>query len=202
MRLFIGIKTGCECYLNSLQDELKKTGKGNFTDVSNLHITLRFLGEVPPSRFREICDAVSETGGPSFILECGGIQVFSRNRIVSVRVGGETDKLAALYTRLETALGRIGFEKEPREYSPHITLAKNFRTAEYGDVELIPYRIEKFKVTEIILFESRQEAGSLVYSPRFIQKLEDAGPADAEHVGTKHVDANSPDAEKPAQGST
>ena len=177
MRLFVGIKTGCESYLNSLQEELRKAGSGNFTDVSNLHITLRFLGEVPHSRFREICEAVSEAEGPAFALECQGVQVFGRNRIASVRIGGDLDKLAALYSRLETALGRIGFEKELREYSPHVTLARNFRAKEYSDPERIPYRCVKFIVQEIVLFESRQEAGSLIYSPLYIQKLDGSGQA-------------------------
>jgi len=60
MRLFIGIKTDCEIYLSSLQNELKKIGKGSFTDAANLHITLRFLGEVPDRRLRNICEAISD----------------------------------------------------------------------------------------------------------------------------------------------
>lgn len=172
MRLFIGIKAGCESYLNSLQTEVRKAGKGSFTETEKLHITLRFLGEVPPNRVKDICSAMSETGGHVFTLECRGIEVFNRGRIVSAKVGGEIKKLSALYKRLESALEKRGFEKPEREWRPHITLARNFQAfgkcnfneaAEAGCV---------FTIQEVILFESRQNTGRSEYIPLYVHRLD------------------------------
>lgn len=171
MRVFIGIKTGCEDYLTSLQNELRKAGKGNFTDVNNLHITLKFIGEVPPSRIKEISEAIFETGGEAFKLECLGIEVFNKSGIVSAKVGGELKKLDAMNSRLENLLEARGFEKEKRAYRPHITLVRKYYPSGGFDIGSIPYRRCAFTVKEIILFESRRENGRLVYAPLFTHKL-------------------------------
>jgi len=171
MRVFIGIKTGCERYLSSLQNELKKAGTGNFTDAGNLHITLRFLGEVPPSRLRDICEAVSEAGGAAFLLECRGVRAFHKSGIVFAEVGGELLMLAGAYARLEAALEKRGFAREARAFRPHITLARNFRADGGLDIASIPYGGCGFKVEEVILFESRRTGGRLVYTPLFAHRL-------------------------------
>ncbi|MGI5848492.1 MAG: RNA 2',3'-cyclic phosphodiesterase [Christensenellales bacterium] len=171
MRLFVGIKTGCENHLVSLQNELKKIGKGHFTQKNNLHITLKFLGEVPSFKLKSITEAISEPKDNPFLLECQGVSIFNKNGIISVKVAGELGKLTTLYSTLEIALEKRGFEKEKREFRPHITLARNFRITDGCNVETIPYRCYGFKVEELILFESRRDAGKLVYAPLFIHKL-------------------------------
>ncbi len=172
MRLFIGIKTGCENRLMQLQQELRKAGSGNFTDAHNLHITLKFLGEVPSSKIQCICEAIIEAGGTAFELECGGIQVLNKSGIVSAKVGGETGKLENLYAKLETALEKRGFAKETRAYRAHITLARRFTAPISFDFNAIPHVCCRFPVNEIILFESRRENGKLIYAPLFTRKLE------------------------------
>lgn len=170
MRLFIGIKVGCIDHLTALQQQLKNTGIGNFTARDNLHITLKFLGEVPSQRVETISDAITQAGGESFTLSCGGLHVMHKGLVVA-KVGGETDKLFTLQSRLETALETLGFEKESRPYHPHITLARNYRgkvtpaapTAQNGC---------NFLTDETILFESRRENGRLVYVPLFRHRLQ------------------------------
>jgi len=172
MRLFVGIRTGCEGYLSSLQREMKQIGRGRFTEPGNLHMTLKFLGEVPFSDLKGICDAVSEIKGMPFELTCEGLIVFERGRIVSARVGGETDKLADLFAQLETALEKRGFARDTREFCPHITLARNFRAADGCSLGMTACKTQRFDVSEVILFESRQDEGSLVYVPLFVHVLE------------------------------
>ena len=95
MRLFIGIKTGCGEYLATLQEQLKRAGRGRFTRPENLHITLKFLGEHPPAAVPEICAAIAEAGGEPFELEIGGARMFNRSGILSADVLGRRT-LAAL----------------------------------------------------------------------------------------------------------
>ena len=168
MRLFIGVKTGCEDHLSALQQELKELGSGNFTSRANLHMTLKFLGEVSEDRIGGICEAITETQKGTLKLTCEGLQVFGRD-IISVKVGGERDKLSALYDSLETALEKRGFGKETRRFRPHITLVRKFRP--FGDFELLPVKPAAFQVNEVILFESTREAGKLVYRPLYVHQL-------------------------------
>lgn len=96
--------------------------------------------------------------------------MFGRD-IVSVKVGGEQNKLSALYQSLEAALEKCGFEAEKRSFKPYITLARRFRPFGAFDVAVIPATRKEFQVDEVILFESTREAGKLVYKPLFSHRL-------------------------------
>ncbi len=171
MRLFIGIKTGCEDSLAALQSELKKCGRGNFTHTENIHLTLKFLGEVPPMRISEISKAMAGVKAAPFCLECRGAKAFGRSGIVSAQVGGNLSALSSLASKLEDALETVGFAKEQRSFRPHITLAREFRADPGCDISSIPYKTLRFTVDEMILFESTREAGRLVYVPVYIKSL-------------------------------
>jgi len=171
MRLFIGIRAGCEKYLGSLQQMLKKVGKGNLTLPDNLHITLKFLGEVPSSRLPLVREAMVEAGGTVFTLECIGMYMMGKGGIVSARLGGDLEALSALAARIEKAAVKRGFERETRTFHPHITLARNFHALEGDDVASMARKGCRFKVEDMILFESRREGGKLVYVPLFTHPL-------------------------------
>lgn len=170
MRLFIGIKMGCKAYLTALQDRLKTLGRGRFTRPDNLHITLKFLGELPPDKVSGLCKAIAEAGGEKFMLEVGGARMFNRNGILAADVTAGADKLAALAARLETALEKRGIPRETRPFRAHITLARDFQPS--GGLSGVPQQRCAFTVDEVILFESRRENGRLVYVPLFAHRLE------------------------------
>jgi len=171
MRLFIGIKTGCEDYLAELQRRLSELGRGRLTERDNLHITLKFLGEVPPHRVKEICGAMAGVSGRPMSLKCLGVHVFNSKGIISCGVGGDTAALRALAAKLEAALETIGFPKENRPFRAHITLARDFRPNPGADVESIPFCGKAFSVKEMILFESAHVGGRLAYLPLYTQQL-------------------------------
>ncbi len=171
MRLFIGIKTCCEDYLSALQEELKKYGRGNFTHRDNLHLTLKFLGETPPARVREISGAMADVKAEPFTLELRGAKVFNKNGIVSAEIGGNLGPLLALAGKLEDALEAIGFPKESRNFKAHITLVREFRQNPGCDIADIPHGSQKFTVGGIILFESTRIDGKLTYVPLYTKKL-------------------------------
>jgi 2'-5' RNA ligase len=150
---------------------LKKAGKGSFTLPENLHITLKFLGEVSPSRLPGLRDAIAEACGSAFTLECLGMFMMGKDGIVSARVGGDLDALSSLAARLEDALEKRGFERETRPFRPHITLARNFHALEGDDVATMARKGCRFAVSEVILFESRREAGKLIYAPLYTHPL-------------------------------
>lgn len=94
----------------------------------NLHITLRFFGDIDDDRLREIRDAagnsISNLSG--FSAELKGTGVFPRLRRPKVLWLGIDDGggLEKLKSGLDAELHRAGFEMEDREYRPHLTIAR------------------------------------------------------------------------------
>ncbi len=100
-------------------------GQGRFTPRENLHLTLVFLGEVPPERLAEAKAAMAEAPGRSFPLEIGGMGCFNRRGGSLYWAGVErSEPLCALYDTLCEALRRRGFQIEERPYRPHLTLVR------------------------------------------------------------------------------
>ncbi|MEE8443032.1 MAG: RNA 2',3'-cyclic phosphodiesterase [Dehalococcoidia bacterium] len=94
-----------------------------------VHLTLKFLGNVPGSQVVTIAQAmesvVSEVS--PFVLHVGSVGVFPHMRaprVLWVGIQGETEPLKQLHLRLEEALKALGFVKEKRAYSPHLTLGR------------------------------------------------------------------------------
>lgn len=92
---------------------------------SNLHLTLRFVGELPAYRAEEIDLALSALRAPAFTLSVTGAGSFAKSgRATSVWIGVERcPGLEHLQGKIETALQRAGVEAERRRFQPHITLA-------------------------------------------------------------------------------
>ena len=94
-----------------------------------IHLTLKFLGNVPRARLDSIATEVSKAVSKSmpFALELGGVGVFpdrSRARVLWVGVGGDVPSLIDLQSEVEKAMSGLGFERERRPYSPHLTVAR------------------------------------------------------------------------------
>ena len=92
----------------------------------NLHLTLRFIGEVGEDRVDDIAAALAGVKGAPFTLTLAGVGHFSsKRRVRSLWVGLEPNgELEALYDRVESALVRAGLAPEGRKFSPHVTLAR------------------------------------------------------------------------------
>ncbi len=91
-----------------------------------LHLTVRFIGEVDSSRFRDIREALGEVRGHHFSQHLEGVGFFpprGRPRVLWAGVE-KNEQLLQLYRRIEAALVRAGLEPERRKFAPHITLAR------------------------------------------------------------------------------
>ena len=94
-----------------------------------IHLTLKFLGNIPSKRVAEITEAIQEAaqGISPFHLEISGLGAFPNLRQVRVfwvGIGGEVDKLSQLQQNIDSALAALGFAKEERSFMPHLTLAR------------------------------------------------------------------------------
>lgn len=108
---------------------LRETGaKVRWTPERQLHLTLKFLGDVPGARIPAIEAALAVPGAASrpFGLAFEGVGAFpslARPRVLWVGADGGPD-LPALHERVEDALGALGFEPETRPFHPHVTLGR------------------------------------------------------------------------------
>lgn len=94
-----------------------------------IHLTLRFLGELSTgslTQVRDLLERVSQTHGP-FSIRVGGLGCFPtprRPRVIWVGVEEPSGRLAGLQQALEAQFERIGYRREGREFSPHLTLGR------------------------------------------------------------------------------
>jgi len=171
MRLFFAVEFDDKTrdVLTDKQNMLKRnTLKANFTLRDNLHLTLRFIGEVQPSDLpvlTEIQNLVPGRHNP-FTLEISKIGTFGRGTGTIVWAGiKESRELTELQRDLENEIAARGFKPENRPYKPHITLAREFVPA--GDIDKIINGIgilqHKFDVRSISLMESTRVNGKLTY---------------------------------------
>ena len=92
----------------------------------NLHLTLRFIGEVDEGRMEDIDAALQSVEAPRFEMFLEGVGFFGRPKAArSVHAGiARNPALAHLRDKIESALVRAGFEPEERKFSAHVTLAR------------------------------------------------------------------------------
>ena len=126
----------------------------------NLHVTLRFIGEVDEAEAEDIDAALAAVRHPGFELSLEGVDCFgSGKKLRVVWVGVERkDALMHLYEKVESVLVRLGQKPEGRKYKPHVTLARLRETPrrrlgaflETGS----PFRAGPFAVGRFTLYRS------------------------------------------------
>ncbi|WP_161879085.1 RNA 2',3'-cyclic phosphodiesterase [Alkalibacterium sp. MB6] len=174
MRLFIALELDetVKDQLDHISNEVKQfTSKGRFTNKENLHLTIRFLGEVKADSVDELIKAIDCTANQvqpfALYLDSIGSFLKKQKHVISVGVSGQTDKLADLYKALETQLEGIGYQKEARPFNPHITLGRQVQLN--GTVKDLQSEVTVSRtpihVNQLSLMESTRVEGKLVYRP-------------------------------------
>ena len=133
IRCFIAIELPVDAKrgLARLKKELER-GEHKFVkwvDPGGIHLTLKFLGNIPVKRVTEITEAMEKAaqGISRFHLEISDLGAFpslKQARVFWVGMGGEVDKLSKLQQNIDSALAALGFAKEERSFVPHLTLAR------------------------------------------------------------------------------
>ena len=125
----------------------------------NIHLTLKFLGNVQEETLGNLRAALKETCAEHEpfdigLARLGAFPSARRARILWAGVDAGSDRLRALVTDLESALTPLGFEREKRAFTPHLTLGRvRSRPANFDD---LPTTIGdlRFRVRHIELMES------------------------------------------------
>lgn len=135
-----------------------------------LHLTLRFIGDVDGGVARDVYDALGNVQAPAFDLAIRGVGHFGDNRRARVLWAGvdSPDALKFLHDRVERALVNVGLEPEGRKYKPHVTLARlagarlhditEFE-ARFGD-----FRSTAFHVDHFVLYSSFLSGEGAIYT--------------------------------------
>jgi 2'-5' RNA ligase len=125
LRLFVGIQLPPEL---KLRLSLLAGGLpgAKWVDPGNLHITLRFIGEVDEGLASDIDAALQPLRAPRFAVELAGVGQFGAGeKTRALWVGVERNELLlTLHDKVEQALLRCGVAPEGRKYQPHVTLAR------------------------------------------------------------------------------
>jgi RNA 2',3'-cyclic 3'-phosphodiesterase len=107
--------------LSSLGGDLKPVER------ENIHLTLKFLGNVGASKLREVESALGQVTFPPFTLEikdAGAFPNLKRMNVIWVGVGEGWSQVELIYEQTEKLLQQLGFSRETRPFSPHITVAR------------------------------------------------------------------------------
>ncbi|HJJ31222.1 MAG TPA: RNA 2',3'-cyclic phosphodiesterase [Methanocorpusculum sp.] len=163
VRVFIAVEPSAEIRKNIAEAGTALTGAGRLSLVSAdlMHITLKFLGEIPESSLAKIQTALAGIGSvqPGYTLTASKVSTFGRPvRVIKTEVHdcGASANLAA---EIDKRLSRLGFSREDKPFSPHITMARvkepspllGQKTAELKDCEFGSCDIHELLIKKSVL---------------------------------------------------
>ena len=128
-----------------------------------LHLTLKFFGDVDAARLLRLGTALDEvaTAHKPFVAELAGTGVFPtarRPRVLWLGIQNDSGRIAKIGDEIERVSSRLGFPREKRPFSPHLTIAR-IREPEKGKRLAESYLQSRFasvefSVNELVLYES------------------------------------------------
>jgi 2'-5' RNA ligase len=177
IRAFIAVKLPDHVIrkLAALQMDLKNYGlKIKWTRPENIHLTLKFLGDIHPDNVEPVCWAVdaSVKGFTPISLCAAAVGFFPgirRPRVLWTGISGQSDLLEKLHQAIDGGLGSLGFVKDDRRFAGHLTLG---RFKGQPEPELLidmmkSYKnmaSDKFFVDAVSLFKSDLKPSGPVYT--------------------------------------
>ena len=148
---------------------LPVTGDVRWVRPANVHLTLKFLGEIPEDDLGRVAEAlgpVRDRHGPFEVVPSGfgAFPSTRRGRILWAGIGEGSERLRALAGDVEASLELLGFEREPRIYTPHLTLGRaRARPVALATTETPP-TVPGFSVRHIELVKSVPGEAGTTYS--------------------------------------
>lgn len=143
------ISQGLQQVSTQLQQRLENVPV-RWVPVENIHLTLKFLGDVSIANLEMLKEVLRTEVGNHRVFEVsiGGVGAFPtarHPRVVWVGIEAPPD-LASLQRGVENAMAHIGYAREDRPFSPHLTLGRVSRNATSRDTHLIGEALESYKV--------------------------------------------------------
>ncbi len=177
IRTFIAIKLAPEIISNigRVQEELKRTdAQVKWVEPDNIHLTLKFLGHVTLAELEKVKITTKETLGPFAPFEIsvarlGAFPKIKYPRVIWVGIDRGREELKRITSHLEERLTRIGFAREKREFSPHLTLGRvKSRKGRERLIEALSLvkasNLGNMKVTKISIMKSELRLQGPIYT--------------------------------------
>ena len=174
-RLFVAIRPPVP-WRRELLTLMEGVEGARWQDDDQLHLTLRFIGEVDRRMAEDIAAALAAIRFAPFEAQIHGVGAFDRRGVVDTLWAGvrPRDPLAHLHRKIDRACVALGLPPERRAYLPHITLARFGRSGALVDPFLathVALNSPPFIIDSFALFESRLGNNGAHY-----QIVEDYGP--------------------------
>jgi 2'-5' RNA ligase len=166
--------------IGDLQNGLRRVeAHVSWVKVENIHLTLKFLGSISPARLAKVCEAVERVtrSRSPFDVEVSGAGCFPSRRNPRILWAGITisAELTDLHAALESELAKLGFERESRKFSPHLTIGRLRSTN--GSNSLADAIAKNslgsyiFSNRQVVVMRSDLHPSGSVYTPQSISHL-------------------------------
>lgn len=173
--------------LDAVQKKLRALDSTNdirWVRPAGIHLTLKFLGDVPADNIAQVSKALDRgvAGMSPFLLTAERLGVFPnwrRPRVVWVGLSGALNALQSLHENVEQAMTKLGFEPEARKFNPHLTIGRVGRQAGTNDVrqlgealrEQTVHQVGHINVVKINLMRSQLNPKGAIYSELSTHRL-------------------------------
>lgn len=183
MRTFIALELSAEIReeLSRLHGEFKKTDADvKWVKPENIHLTLKFLGNVDEAKIEKIKNALGEISGREkpFEISLSGLGAFPNlnyPRVVWVGIdkgSSEAEKIAGL---IADSMEKLGFPKEERPFSAHLTLGRvksgRNKAGLKEKISSLSVQPKSCAVNHITLFQSTLTPAGPIYTPLYAAKF-------------------------------
>lgn len=160
MRCFIAIPLpkSVKQQLGNLQESIENL---RWQNINQLHITLKFLGEVSDDKVQDLQAELRKVELSAFSISLKELGYFPKGKKPRVLWAGieESKPLVKLKKKIEAICAVLNFEADNRPFKPHITLARMKGTSENDVMAFIKqhkqFDIQDVPVEEFVLYESR-----------------------------------------------
>lgn len=173
MRLFIAINFDeklKDAIQNIIRDIEKHSKKGRFVKNEHMHLTLEFLGEIPPKKVDSIKETMEQVSSEMFILELSEVGHFKRRGGDIYWIGlRKNQSLFRMQKELHNLLLKKGFELESRKYNPHLTIGRRVVMDDTFDPDKYVDQLKVLNITvdKIDLMKSENIGGELKHTVIF-----------------------------------
>lgn len=177
IRTFVAIKLTPEIISNigGVQEELKRSGaEVKWVKPESIHLTLKFLGHITPEELEKVKITTRETMKPfapfeMSVASLGAFPKMNYPRVIWMGIDKGKEELKRIAFSIEENLAKIGFDREKREFSPHLTLGRvKSSKGREGLVEaftkLKASNLGSIRVNRISIMESKLRPGGPIYA--------------------------------------
>ena len=161
--------------LDTLRSHPRLKQSASFTQPDNLHITLKFIGEVPDEIVPLLITSLRTLTIPTMPFNLSHFLVLPGQgpaRVLAVNVTRDLSPITNLFHQIESACQPLGVPREAREYKPHVTLARFRRPNKMLTARTLIRMIDpallpapNFTATTFTLFQSKLDPAGAIHTP-------------------------------------